>query len=254
MNNKIIEIAKIIEQNGGRLYLVGGSLRDEILGKENNDEDYCVTGLKGEEFLRLFPQANIRGKSFEVYDIDGNEFAMARTEKKVGVGHNNFDVITGKIEIEQDLVRRDITINAMAKDVLTGELIDIFGGVEDLKNKIIKATSEAFLEDPLRVYRVARFAALLDFKVDDNTIIQMKKIKGELNNLSKERVFIEFKKALLTNKPSVFFEVLKKADSLDIHFKQIYDLIGVEQPKEFHPEGDAYNHTMIALEDRKSVV
>ena len=243
------EIANKIKNAGGNLYLVGGAIRDELLGKQTHDEDYCVTGLTSEEFQELFPDAHIRGKSFAVFDIDGKEFAMARTESKQGKGHKEFEIITNpNITIEEDLARRDITINAIAKEVLTGKIIDPFNGIEDLKNKIIKATTKAFKEDPLRVYRVARFAAQLQFTVEQETITQMNELKNELNTLSKERVFTELKKALNSEKPSIFFEVLKQADVLDIHFKEIKDLIGVEQPVKFHPEGDAYNHTVLVLD------
>ncbi len=247
---EIIEIANKIKNAGGNLYIVGGAVRDELMGKEKHDEDYCVTGLLPKEFLKLFPSAHIRGKSFEVYDIDGMEFALARTEKKKGLGHKEFEITTGKnITIEQDLARRDITVNSIAKDVLTKEIIDPFKGVEDIKNKVIKATSNAFVEDPLRVYRVARFATQLEFDVDEGTLELMSNLKQELYTLSRERVFDEFRKALAQNKPSIFFEVLKKANVLDVHFKQIYNLIGALQPEKYHPEGDAYNHTLIVLDE-----
>ena len=245
----IKEIANKIKEEGGRLYLVGGAVRDSILGRKVKDRDYCVTGISSDEFKNLFPEAYTRGKKFEVFDINGNEFAIARTEKKHGVGHKEFQIQTGKeITIEQDLSRRDITINSIAQDVLTGELIDPFAGLQDIKNSIIRATTNAFSEDPLRVYRVARFAAELNFKVEEDTIKLMNKLKGELDTLSKERVFVEFSKALSTNKPSIFFEVLRKAEVLEIHFKEIYDLIGSLQPEKYHPEGDSYKHTMLALD------
>lgn len=246
----IIEIGNKINNAGGRLYLVGGALRDEIMGKEKHDEDYCVTGLSSEEFVKLFPMANIRGKSFGVYDIENKEFALARTETKSGLGHKEFEVTTNKlITIEQDLKRRDITVNSIAKDVLTDEIIDLFNGIEDIKNRVIRATSDAFKEDPLRVYRVARFAAQLEFNVDNNTLRLMNGLKNELDTLSKERIFDEFRKALSQEKPSIFFNVLKDANVLDIHFKEIYNLIGALQPVIYHPEGDAYNHTMIVLDE-----
>ena len=182
--------------------------------------------------------------------MNGHEFALARTEKKIGKGHKEFEITTNKnITIEEDLLRRDITINSIAQDVLTKEIIDPFNGQEDLKNKIIRATSTSFKEDPLRVYRVARFASELNFKVEKLTIQMMNELKGELNSLSKERVFCEFRKALATEKPSIFFNVLKEAGVLDVHFKEIYDLIGSIQPIEYHPEGDSYNHTMIVLDN-----
>ena len=130
-----------------------------------------------------------------------------------------------EISIEQDLARRDITINSIAKEILTGKIIDPYGGKKDLENGIIRATTSAFIEDPLRVYRVARFAAELEFEVEENTLKMMNSLKDELLSLSKERVFEELRKALKTNRPSIFFEVLKKANVLDIHFKEIYDLI-----------------------------
>ena len=242
-------IAYKIKEAGGNLYLVGGAVRDELLGKEIHDKDYCVTGITAEMFQNIFPEAYIQGKSFPVFEIDGQEFAIARTESKRGIGHKQFEIRTNpQITIEQDLVRRDITINSMAKDVLTQEIIDPFNGQKDLKNRIIKATTNHFKEDPLRVYRVARFAAQLGFNVESETIKQMNELKGELNSLSSERVFTELSKALSTKKPSVFFEVLRNAEVLDIHFKEIKDLIGAEQPPKYHPEGDAYNHTMLVLD------
>ena len=234
----------------GRLYLVGGAVRDSLLNRPISDEDYCVVGIEKELFLKLFPKSHPRGKSFEVFDIEGKEFALARIEKKIGKGHKEFEIVVGKeITIEEDLKRRDITINSIAKDVLTGEIIDPYDGVEDIKNKTIKATSKAFKEDPLRVYRVARFASEFEFTVEKNTIAMMNKLKSELKTLSKERVFGEFRKALNTSKPSTFFNVLRDADILDVHFKEIYNLIGSLQPIKHHPEGDSYNHTMLALDN-----
>lgn len=225
-------------------------MRDSLLSMSISDEDFCVVGIDKELFIKLFPECHARGKSFEVFDIEGKEFALARKEKKIGKGHKEFEITTGKeISLEEDLKRRDITINSIAKDVLTEEIIDPFGGVEDIKNKVIRATSEAFMEDPLRAYRVARFASEIGFTVEENTIKMMHELKEELSTLSKERVFSEFRKALKTSKPSIFFNLLKGADVLDVHFKEIYNLIGAEQPIKHHPEGDSYNHTMLALDN-----
>ena len=247
--NKIENIAIRIEKAGGRLYLVGGALRDKFLQRLNYDEDYCVTGITAEKFRSMFPEAKVQGKSFKVFILEGKEFAMARTEKKTGIGHKEFEIQTNEnITIQEDLKRRDITINSIAQDVLTKEIIDPFLGQDDIKNKIIRATSNNFIEDPLRVYRVARFSAELGFKIEENTIKMMNSLKQELKSLSKERVFVEFKKALASNKPSLFFNALREADVLEVHFKQIYDLIGALQPEEYHPEGDSYNHTMICLD------
>ena len=245
----IKEIAEIIKQNNGTLYLVGGAIRDEIIGKEVYDKDYCVTGISEEKFIKLFPKAKILGKSFEVFEIGHMQFALARKETKKGKGHKEFKIETGeKITIEQDLERRDITINAIAKNVLTEEIIDPFNGRKDIQNKIIRKVSDAFNEDPLRVYRVARIAAQTEFEVEKETLKQMENLKEELLTLSKERIFVEFRKALETKKPSIFFNVLRKANVLDVHFKEIYDLIGSLQPEKYHPEGDSYNHTMIVVD------
>ncbi len=249
MDKSITQIAEIIKQNNGCLYLVGGAVRDGLLGMKVKDEDYCVVGLSHEQFVKLFPEAISRGKSFEVFDMYGKEFALARLEKKTGKGHKDFDIVANKnITIYDDLKRRDLTINSIAKDVLTGEIIDPFNGMKDIENGIIRATSECFAEDPLRVYRAARFACKYKFKIDEKTFKLMKSLKSELQELSAERVFDEMRKALQYDKPSIFFNVLKEADVLDIHFVEIYRLIGALQPEKFHPEGDAYNHTMLALD------
>lgn len=246
----MIEIAKKIENIGGKLYLVGGAIRDKYLKRKVTDEDYCVTGINQADFEKLFPKAIIRGKDFPVYDIQGKEIALAREERKLDKGHKSFIINTNKnITIEQDLARRDITINSIAQEVLTEKIIDPFNGIEDIKNKTIRKTTEAFREDPLRAYRVARFAATLEFKVEKNTIESMYELKEELNTLSGERVFDELRKALLSNKPSIFFEVLKEANILDVHFREIYNLIGKTQPEKYHPEGDSFNHTMIVLDN-----
>lgn len=249
MDKSILDIANKIKDNGGCLYLVGGAVRDEILGIDNYDEDYCVEGLSEDEFTNLFPQAFSRGKSFEVFDMYGKEFALARTEKKSGKGHKEFEITSNKdITIYEDLKRRDFTINSIAKNVLTDEIIDPFDGRGDLKNKIIKATSESFVEDPLRVYRAARFACKLNFKIEEGTLKLMNSLKNELTELSAERVFDEMRKALSYDKPSIFFNVLKEANVLDVHFIEIYKLIGALQPEKYHPEGDSYNHTMLAVD------
>ena len=242
-------IAKKINEYGGKLFLVGGAIRDELLGIENHDEDYCVTGISLEEFKDMFPNAIIRGKAFPVFDIDGKEFALARKERKTGTGHKNFMIETDKtIKIEEDLARRDITINAIAKDMITNEIIDPYNGRKDLKEKKIRAVTNHFKEDPLRVYRVARFAAKLQFMAEEETIKMMNSLKEELSTVSPERVYTEFSKALLAERPSIFFNVLRESKVLDVHFKEIEKLIGAEQPKKYHPEGDAYNHTMQVLD------
>ncbi len=245
----INDLAEKISAKGGRLYLVGGAVRDLLMNKAPHDYDYCITGLEIKEFQEIVPEARIRGKTFPVFDFDGCEFALARQEVKTGVGHKAFEMISNnEISIEDDLRRRDITINSIAMNVLTGEIIDPYNGRQDLENKIIRATSEAFVEDPLRTYRVARFAAELGFDVSNDTIELMKVTRNELDSLSAERIYVEFEKAMKTDSPATFFNVLKNAKLLEIHFKEVYDLIDVDQPEKYHPEGDAYNHTMIVID------
>lgn len=246
----ILQIANKIKNEGGTLYLVGGAIRNKLLNIPITDEDYCVTGFSKEKFQKVFPEAKIQGKDFPVFIIENKEFALARKERKSGVGHKAFEFLADEnITIEEDLARRDLTINSIAQNVLTKELIDPFGGVQDIKDKILRNTTNAFKEDPLRVYRTARFAATLEFTVDSATTKLMHSLKNELNTLSKERVFVEFKKALASNKPSIFFETLKNAEVLEIHFEEILNLIGKIQPEKYHPEGDSYTHTMIVVDN-----
>lgn len=245
----IIEIAKKIAEAGGRLYLVGGATRDILMGCTPKDRDYAVTGVSKNEFLDLFPSAKLIGNDFPVFLLEQAEFALARTERKVESGYKGFCIYTDKnITIEEDLKRRDITINAIAQDVLTGEWVDPFNGRRDIKEKRIRKVSQAFAEDPLRVYRVARFACRYEFNVDDETLKYMNHLKQELTTISKERVYQELKNALTEKKPSLFFKVLKSADVLEIHFKELANLVGVEQPALYHPEGDAFSHSMIVLD------
>lgn len=246
--NKIKEIAILISENNGSLYLVGGSVRDIFMNKKPNDYDFCVVGLTKEIFENLFPNAIKQGKNFPVYILENHEFALARKEFKTGTKHTEFEFdTTPNISIYDDLKRRDLTINSIAINILSSEIIDPFNGISDIDNRILRMTSQAFSEDPLRVYRVARFSSQLNFNIDDDTLNMMRNMKNELPNLSVERVFGEFRKALNSYFPANFFEVLKKSNCLDIHFKDIYNLIGVEQPLRYHPEGDAYNHTIEVL-------
>ena len=247
MNSK--EIAKIINENNGNMYLVGGAVRDELFQASVHDNDYCITGLTVEQFANLFPDARLVGNDFPVFLINGEEYALARSEEKISVGHKGFKMHTSPdITIEEDLKRRDITINAIAKNILTNEIIDPFNGQEDLKNGIIRHVSEAFAEDPLRAYRVARFSSKFNFDIHPDTIELMKSLRNEISTITPERVFVELRKALQTDKPSKFFIALKEAEILDIHFPEINDLINVPQPPQYHPEGDCFNHSMIVLD------
>ncbi|MBF0316276.1 MAG: multifunctional CCA addition/repair protein [Oligoflexia bacterium] len=231
------------------VYKVGGSVRDLLLGIPSKDNDYVVVGATSEEMLALgyLPV----GKDFPVFlhPKTKEEYALARKEFKRGYGYKGFAFDVSNISLEDDLLRRDLTINAMAIDS-QGKLIDPYHGQEDLKNKILRHVSPFFKEDPLRVLRVARFAAKLKFTVHEETLQLMSLIakEGELQHLTAERVLLELTKALQTETPSLFFEILKNCNALEIVFPEIDRLIGVSQNPKYHPEGDAYKHTLLVLD------
>lgn len=215
------EFATTIDNAGGRAYIVGGAVRDEIIGRPVHDTDYCVTGLMPETFQQLFPNATLKGKSFPVYrmNITGetSEVAMARTERKKGRGYKGFQIYTSPdISIEEDLKRRDLTINAIAKDILKNSYVDPFNGIEDIQRHTLRAVSAAFSEDPLRVFRTARFAAVYGFTVEPSTLKLMESLKNEVNSLPKERIFEELRKALGGEDPVLFFTTLKDVGILRV--------------------------------------
>ncbi len=238
-----------------KIYQVGGSVRDEIIGIPVSDKDFVVVGATEAEFLKKFPKAEKVGKSFPVFLVNGCEYAFARRERKTGHGYRGFSVeFSPDITLEEDLRRRDITINAIAKDPdFPDRYIDPYGGIGDIKNKRIVHVSEAFSEDPLRVYRVARFAAKFpDFSVDKSTIKLMNSIGDELETLSTERVWKELEKALVYPRPSRFFEILKEAELLKYHFPEVLALVGVPAgPIQYHPEGDSFIHTIETMDRLK---
>ena len=249
-----IDFAKKIHELGGKAYLVGGAVRDKFRGVQAHDRDYCVTGVDEKIFAKAFPNADKFGKSFPVYsvEIDGKfcEVAFARTERKVGTGYRGFDILFApSVTIEQDLYRRDTTINAMAIEILSGELVDPFGGREDVLNKKIRAVSEHFTDDPVRALRAARQAAQFNFEICSETVKAMKFCGKELAHEPTERIFDELYTALKTDKPSIFFRSLERADLLEITFPEIARLRGKVQPTFFHPEGDAYEHTLQIVDD-----
>ncbi len=249
-----VEFAKKINALGGTAYLVGGAVRDKIRGVEAHDRDYCLTGIVENIFAENFPDAQKVGKSFPVYlmDIDDKmcEVALARTERKSGTGYHGFKVnFDPTVTIEQDLYRRDTTMNAMAFDILREKLIDPFGGREDTLNKKIRATSKHFMDDPVRALRAARQAAQFCFEITEETLMAMNLCGIELKAEPGERIFAELEKALQTEKPSIFFRNLERAGLLEIIFPEIADLRGKTQPVEFHPEGDAYEHTLNIVDE-----
>ncbi|MBQ7454038.1 MAG: HD domain-containing protein [Selenomonadaceae bacterium] len=243
---------------GGRAYLVGGAVRDKFRGVTAHDKDYCLTGIDEKNFAEAFPNAEKFGKSFPVYSVKIDdkfcEVAFARTERKIGTGYRGFEItFAPDVTIEQDLFRRDTTINAMAIELLSGELIDPFDGREDVLNKKIRAVSKHFTDDPVRALRAARQAAQFNFNICAATIEAMKLCGEELAHEPTERIFDELETALKTDKPSIFFRSLERADLLEIIFPEIVQLRGKIQPTFYHPEGDAYEHTLKIVDDVSAV-
>lgn len=244
-----LEFARKIESLGGVLYIVGGWVRDIIRGAIPKDKDYVICHLAENIFKENFPRAKKVGNSFPVYlmKIENKdcEVAFARKERKIGQGYTGFAVdYEDNVTIEEDLYRRDTTMNSIAYKVLDESIIDPYNGKTDIYNKCIKAVSKHFREDPVRALRVARQACELDFVIDKNTLVLMNDCKDELSGEPQERIFNELKRALNTDRPSIFFRNLVYADLLDILFPEIHALIGKTQPEAFHPEGDAFEHTM----------
>ncbi len=233
--------------------LVGGAVRDTLLGVEVYDQDWVVTGATAEEMIAQgFQQV---GKDFPVFlhPKTKEEYALARTERKKGEGYHGFEVFADpNVTLEEDLIRRDLTINAMAR-TSTGVLIDPYGGQKDMELRVLRHVSEAFSEDPLRVLRVARFAAKLKpfgFQIADETkrLMAQMVLSGELSALTPERVWQEVVKAFNTESPRVFFEVLDSVGAIEELFPSLFALHGVEQPAKYHPEGDVWVHSLMALD------
>ena len=235
-----------------KVYLVGGAVRDQLLGLPVKDRDWIVVGADPATLLSLGYQQV--GKDFPVFlnPKTKEEYALARTERKSSAGYTGFICdFSPTITLEQDLIRRDLTINAMAQSE-DGEIIDPYCGKQDLENRILRHISPAFSEDPLRVLRVARFAARyhsLGFKIASETLSLMAKLAqlGELQHLTAERVWLETEKALNEKNPEIYFETLHKTGALRVLFPEIDALYGVPNPVKHHPEVDSFIHTMLVL-------
>ncbi len=235
-----------------KIYQVGGAIRDQLLGLPVKDTDWVVTGATPEQMIEAGYQPI--GKEFPVFlhPDSREEYALARTEKKVARGYAGFSFNTDpSITIEQDLARRDLTINAIARDD-HGRLIDPFNGQSDIDERLLRHVSDAFVEDPVRVLRVARLAARfahLGFRIADETRRLIKQIAddGELDALVPERVWAEMDKALAEADPQVFFQSLRDCGVLQNLFPEIDNLFGVPQTARYHPEIDTGVHVMMAL-------
>jgi tRNA nucleotidyltransferase (CCA-adding enzyme) len=235
-----------------RVYLVGGAVRDRLLGLPVRERDWVVVGATPEELVRLGYEPV--GREFPVFlhPTTHEEYALARQERKVGPGYRGFTTqFAPTVTLEEDLRRRDLTINAMAEDE-NGTLIDPHGGQADLAARLLRHVSEAFVEDPVRILRVARFAARfapLGFCVAEETLALMRRItaSGEARTLVPERVWQETERALGEAHPDVFFEILRACGALAVIYPEIDALFGVPQPPRWHPEIDTGVHVMLAL-------
>ena len=234
-------------------YLVGGAVRDELLGYPVSERDWVVVGASPQELLaKGFTQV---GKDFPVFlhPESKDEYALARTERKQGHGYTGFAVhCDPSVTLEQDLLRRDLTVNAMARDA-EGAVIDPYGGRADLEARVLRHVSAAFVEDPLRVLRTARFAARyahLGFTVAPETSALMADIvsQGELAHLPAERVWVELERALGERNPEVFIKVLRECGALAALLPEVDVLFGIPQTAQYHPEIDTGIHTLMCLE------
>ena len=249
----IKSIARRIDSEGGRALLVGGCVRDEVLGLPCYDIDCEVHGLAPEQLRALleeFGEIDASGERFGIFTIKGEgiDFALPRREEKTGTGHKDFVVsVDPDLSLEASAARRDFTVNAIMRDALTGEYVDPYGGMEDLRNGILRAVPGGqFEEDPLRVLRGAQFAARFNLVPDEETIESMRRMP--LDSLSGARIYAEMKKALLmAEHPDIFFRVLEQADALGFWFSELAALRKTPQNPLYHPEGDAFEHTMLVL-------
>ena len=249
------EVARLVAQTGGRSFFVGGLVRDALLGLENKDIDIEVHGISPQELKEILDTLGQRisvGESFGVFNLKGYslDIAMPRKEEARGAGHKDFDIFVDPfIGTQAAARRRDFTFNALMQDVLTGEILDHFGGREDLEDRVLRhVCDKSFPEDPLRVLRGAQFAARFDCRVAEETLALCRRM--DLTALPRERIEGELKKALLkADRPSVFFGVLRDAYQLHHWFPELEALIGVPQNPTFHAEGDVWNHTMMVLDE-----
>ncbi len=255
------EAAKAIDAAGGRAVLVGGAVRDMVMGSKPKDFDIEVYGLQEvsqlETLLACFGKVSAVGRSFGVLKLHTGEevydFAFPRTEKKTAKGHQGFEVVPdGGLAFATAAKRRDFTVNAIGYDLLTQEILDPYGGLNDIQFGILRHIDDAtFVEDPLRVYRAVQFAARFDFEVAEETAVLCQKMvaEGMLEELPKERVYEEWKKLLLkAPKPSVGFKLMRKWGITARYFPELHALIGVPQDPKWHPEGDVWVHTMMSVD------
>jgi tRNA nucleotidyltransferase (CCA-adding enzyme) len=256
---KVLEIAQTVREAGGRALLVGGCVRDELMGKQPKDWDLEVYGIEPSQVRQLLDQfgsVNVVGEAFTVYKLDAHlDVSLPRRERKTGRGHRGF-FIEGDpgMTIRDAAARRDFTINAILKDPLSGEIIDPFQGREDLQKKIIRAVAtDTFGEDSLRVLRAAQFAARFEFGIEADTVRLCRAI--DLSDLPSERIWGEMEKLLLqARRPSIGLGWLHALGAIDQLFPELKALIDVPQDPEWHPEGDVFTHTLLVADRARELI
>ncbi|HWS99124.1 MAG TPA: HD domain-containing protein [Pyrinomonadaceae bacterium] len=250
---KVLKLARAVRAEGGRALLVGGCVRDALMGGRPKDWDVEVYGVEPARLravLEGLGRVDAVGEAFTVYKVGSDlDVSLPRRERKAGRGHRAF-VVEGdpSMSVEEAARRRDFTINAILEDPLTGEILDPYDGRRDLENKLLRAVSaETFAEDSLRVLRAAQFAARFEFDIDEGTVELCRSI--DLTDLPRERVWGEMEKLLLrARRPSTGFQWLHKLGTFDQLFPELKALVGVPQEKEWHPEGDLEVHTWLVVD------
>ena len=247
-------IALRVRDAGGHAYYVGGYVRDCVLGRENKDIDIEVHGISPEtltEILSSLGEMTAYGESFGIFGLRHHslDIAMPRSERAIGSGHRDFIcTLDPFIGTYQAALRRDFTINALMQDIITGEIVDHFGGLDDLHRGLIRHMDDRrFAEDPLRVLRGAQFAARFDFTIALETIAVCQRM--DLSSLAPERIFGELEKALMkSSRPSRFFSEMRRMNQLKLWFPEAEALIDIPQSPQYHPEGDVWTHTMMVMD------
>ena len=256
---KVLSLARAIHEAGGRALLVGGCVRDELMGKQPKDWDlevYQLEAARLREILDQFGPVNVVGESFTVYKLGHDlDVSIPRRERKSGRGHKGF-VIEGDpaMDVAEAARRRDFTINAILQDPLTGELIDPYEGQRDIQQRVLRVVSrDTFAEDSLRVLRAAQFAARFEFDIDPDTVALCRSV--DLSDLPAERIWGELEKLLLqAQRPSIGFEWLHKLGAIEQLFPEIQALIEVPQDPEWHPEGDVFVHTKLVVDRARELI
>ena len=270
--NKVVEelvrpIARAFARMGGKAYLVGGCVRDRVLGLEPKDYDLEVYGVapdRIEPALRRFGPVNAMGKSFCIHRVQSPrsgdvhvDVSIPRRDSKAGSGHKGF-IVTGDpdLSVKEACRRRDVTINSILEDPLTGEILDPFGGMADIEKRVLRATdAELFGEDPLRVLRLCQFAARFECSIEPRTVEVCRSISGSLKELSRERVGEEWRKLLLkSRKPSIGISAVRDLGAAKVLHPELEALAGVPQEPEWHPEGDVWTHTLLAADCAAEIV